>query len=112
MAIVKLEKPAWQPYFDQISKLLNGKQTEIEVTSLKLGDQIEAEWVPFLGIVYDKKNDLVEVLVEDLDHLIHHPREIYVDHGPLGLTSLEVILGDDTREIIRLRDPMMLPAPK
>ncbi len=109
MAISKLEKSKWQPYFDHISKTLVGKLTEIEVASLKVGDQIEAEWLPFLGIVYDHKNDLVEVLMEDLDHLIRKPVEIYIDVGPAGLTSVEVIDADDYRQIIKLRDPLMLP---
>jgi len=109
MATVKLDKGAWQTYFDRISKLVVGKQSEIEVTSLQLGDQIEAEWVPLLGIAYDPKNDLVEVLLEGLDHLIQHPRDIYVDQGPAGLTSMEVVDTDDIRQIIRLRDPIMLP---
>jgi hypothetical protein len=109
MATVKLDKGAWQTYFDRMSKLVVGKQAEIEVASLKLGDQIEAEWVPLLGISYDPKNDLVEVLLEGLDHLIRNPRDIYSDQGPAGLTSLEVIDTDDVRQIIRLRDPVMLP---
>ena len=108
MATVKLEKAAWQPYFDNISKTLVGKQAEIEIASLKLGDQIEAEWVPLLGIVYDPKNDLVEILLEGLDHMVRNPREIYVDQGPLGLTSMEVIDADDVRQIVKLRDPLML----
>ncbi len=109
MATVKLAKEAWHPYFDSMSKLVVGKQAEIEVASLDIGDQIEAEWVPLLGITYDPKNDLVEVLLEGLDHLIRNPRDIYVDHGPAGLTSVEVIDSDDVRQIIRLRDPIMLP---
>lgn len=109
MATVKLDKEAWHTYFDRMSKLVVGKQAEIEVASLKLGAQIEAEWVPLLGITYDPKNDVVEVLLEGLDHLIRHPRDIYADQGPAGLTSVEVIDADDVREIIRLRDPIMLP---
>jgi len=109
MATVKLDKGAWHSYFDRISKSVVGKQAEIEVASLDIGDQVEAEWVPLLGITYDPKNDLVELLLEGLDHLIRHPRDIYVDQGPTGLTSMEVIDADDVRQIIRLRDPVMLP---
>lgn len=108
MAISKLEKSQWQPYLDHISKTLTGKRAEIEVASLQIGDQIEAEWLPFLGIVYDHKNDLVEVLLEGLDHMIRKPVEIYIDVGPVGLSSLEVVGADDMREIIKLRDPLML----
>lgn len=109
MATSTLEKAAWQPYFDNISKTLAGKQAEIEIASLKLGDQIEAEWVPLLGIVYDPDSDLVEIRLEGVDHMIRHPKEIYVDRGPLGLSSMEVIDADDVRQIIKLRDPLMLP---
>jgi hypothetical protein len=113
MASQKLEKTAWRPYFDHVSKQLvaGSKRAEIEVASLRLGDQIEAEWLPLLGISYDPNNDLVQVLVEGLDHLIHHPVEIYVDSGPLGLLTMEVIDKDDVRNIVKLREPLMLPAP-
>ncbi len=50
----------------------------MEVASLKLGDRIEAEWLPLLGISYDPKNDLIDIALEGVDHMIHHPREIYV----------------------------------
>lgn len=109
MATTKLEKIAWQPYFDNVSKILAGKECEIEVASLKIGDQIDAEWLPLLGIVYDPKNDLLKVLLEGLDHLIRKPSEIFIDHGAVGLVSMEVIDADDARQIIKLRDPLMLP---
>src|ERR1700680_4553290 len=87
-----------------------GKQAEIEVASLDLGDQIEAEWVPLIGLVYDPKDDIVEVAVEGLDHLIHKPRELYVEEEGGELSSLEVIDEDGTRSIIKLKDMLMLPA--
>jgi hypothetical protein len=112
MAIQKLEKAAWHPYFDQMSKILIGKQAELEVAALNIGDQIEAEWLPLMGIVYDQKDDLVEVLMEGLDHLIPKPAEIYVDYAPTGLVSIEVVDADGVKQIIKLRDPLMLPAPQ
>ncbi|MFC5513340.1 DUF5335 domain-containing protein, partial [Massilia jejuensis] len=111
MTISKLEKAAWGPYFDHVSKTLVGKQAEIEVASLAIGAQLEAQWLPFLGIVYDHKNDLVEVLLEGLDHLIRQPAEIFIDEGPAGLVSLKIDRADGIQEIVRLRDPLMLPAP-
>lgn len=109
MATIKLDKEVWHTYFEHMTKLLTGKQTEIEAASLKFGVQPEAKWLQLLGITYDHKNDLLEVLLDGLDHLIMHPREIYVDQDAAGLTSMEVIDGDDVRQIIRLRDSMMLP---
>ena len=44
MATAKLEKATWQKTFDQMSKsMLVGKQVEIEVTGLNIGDQIITE---------------------------------------------------------------------
>jgi hypothetical protein len=110
MATEKLEKATWQKTFDQMSKsLLVGKQVEIEVIGLDIGDQIEQEWIQLLGISYDPKDDLIQILVEGLDHLIRKPREVWIDHGATGLASMEVVDADDVRQIIRLREPLMLP---
>jgi uncharacterized protein DUF5335 len=111
MTVRKLDKKQWRPFFDGISKLLEGKRAEIEVASLSLGDQVEAEWLPLLGITYDPNDDLVEVALEGLDHLISHPREIYVDDDVGGLLAIEIVTTDDVRELVKLRDPLMLPAP-
>ncbi len=110
MTTAQLDKAAWQKTFDQMSKsLLVGKQVEIEVLGLEIGDQIEQEWIQLLGISYDPKDDLIQILVEGLDHLIRKPREVWVDHGAVGLVSMEVVDADDVRQIIRLREPLMLP---
>src|SRR5260221_3521773 len=75
----KIPRSGWQSYFDAMSKVMDGRQAELEVESLGLGDQIETEWVALDGIVYDPKDDLVEMVLEDLDHMIGKPREIWVD---------------------------------
>lgn len=111
MAISKLDKPHWQAYFDHLSKILDGKRIEIEVNALSIGSQIEAEWTPLLGITYDPKDDIVDVALEGLDHLIHHPQDIFVDQTGLDLTSMEVVDSDNFRHIIQLREPLMLPPP-
>jgi hypothetical protein len=108
----KLDKPLWRPYFDSVSKALTGKRAEIEVASLKLGDQVEAEWLPLLGIAYDPKDDLIEVALEGLDHLIRKPREVWIEGKGLDLSAIEVVDDDGVRQIITLRDPLMLPAPQ
>ena len=111
MALSRLEKPQWHAYFNHMARLLESKRAEIEVDALDIGDQIEAEWVPLIGITYDQKSDLVDVAVEGLDHLIHQPRDVFVDQTGIDLHSLEVVDTNDVRHIIKLRDPLMLRAP-
>jgi hypothetical protein len=112
MAAEQIDRTRWAPFFDNVTKSLIGKQAEIEVASLDLGDQIEAEWASLIGITYDEKDDLIEIALEELDHLIRSPREIFVDYGVGGLVTIAIDDGDGNRQIVRLKDPLALPAPR
>jgi len=57
------------------------------------------------------RDDILEIALEGLDHLIHKPSELYVDEGGDGLLSLEVFDREGDRQIVKLLDPLMLPAP-
>lgn len=106
-----LAKPEWQPYCDRVSKSLEGKQAQVEIVGLAVGDQkLAAEWVPLLGIVYDPKGELVEIALEGLDHLISRPREISVNEGAEGLESMEIVDAEGLRQIVKLARPLGLPA--
>lgn len=105
-----LPKPLWKPLFEGITHALVGKRAEIEVASLDLGDQIVAEWIPLLGITYDSKDDLLDVALDRSNHLIRHPREILVERTDGTVFSIAVIDAEGTRQIVRLKDPLMLPS--
>ena len=113
MATQQLDKSKWQAFFDGMSKiLLTGKRVEIEVAAIPLGDQIAVEWLPLVGIVYDRKDDVLQVIMEGrVDHMVQHPKEIYIDEGVAGLQTVLVIDGDGARQILKFRDPLELPAP-
>jgi Family of unknown function (DUF5335) len=100
----------WRTFFDTMSSALVGKRAELEVASLDLGDQIVAEWIGLRGITYDSGDDLLDVALDGTTHLIRHPREILVEEGPNGIASVAVLAADGTKEIVRLKDPVMLPA--
>jgi len=106
-----IRKSDWKTYADRVTRGLVGKQAEIEVDSLRLGAQIEAEWIALLGIAYDPRDDIFEVALDGLDHLISQPTEIYAEEGVYGLSLLAVVDADGNRHLIRFRDPLMLPAP-
>ena len=112
MAATEIDRERWAPFLDTITKSLIGKQAEIEVLSLNLGDQIEAEWTPLIGITYDHKNDLIEIALEGLDHLVRSTLELYVDYavGELA-TAIEIVDADENRQLVKFRDPLALPAP-
>jgi Family of unknown function (DUF5335) len=106
-----IEKPDWAAYCERVTRGLIGKRAEIEVDSLKIGAQIQAEWVPIIGLDYDPKDDLFEVALEGLDHLIYRPQEVYAEESASSLNLLAVVDGEGTRHLIRFRDPLRLPSP-
>ena len=111
MRTEKRDQSTWKSFFDRITKELEGRQTFIEVASLSLGDQVEAKWLPLLGISHDPKSNLIEIALEGLDHMIRNPREVYVAWGGEGMRAIEIMDGEQTKQIVKLRSPIMLPAP-
>ena len=107
MAAQKIEKSEWRVFFDWLSKGLVGARAEIEVASLALGDQIEAKWLPLLGIAYDPKNDVLEIALDGVDHLINSRRRFGSTRRAGELLSFEVIDGESVSQIIQLREPVI-----
>ena len=106
-----LPRESWMQFFDLMSKSLLGRSAESEVSALDLGDQIVAEWVPMLGITYEPQSDVLVVGLDRLNHQILHPRDILVQEISGGITSIAIVDGDGGKEIVRLKSPLVLPAP-
>jgi hypothetical protein len=104
-----VDKSNWRAAADLLSKAIHGQPARVEVISEDLGDQIEAEWAPLLGVTYDPKDDLFEVQLQGVDHLISHPRSFAVRERDGLAESLAVVDGDGTEHIVQLRDPIALP---
>lgn len=109
MALTQLAKPRWQDYFDRVSKTLGAKLVEIEVTGLGLGNQVQAEWLPLIGLTYDPKNDILAVALEGLQHNIQHPKQIHVEQDVETLYSIEVVDAGGEHHLLILKDPLRLP---
>jgi hypothetical protein len=101
-----LQSPEWQAYFDQISKSLAGERALVEIEGLAFGDRMQARCLPLIGITYDSKDNVLEIAMEGLDHLIHQPREIVVSEGAEGLERLDIIDSGAQKQNIRLVKPL------
>lgn len=111
MTLREIERPNWQTYFDRVSAALGTVTVEIEAAGLSLGDQVEAEWLPLVGLSYEPANDVFAVMTEDLQHVVRHPKRIHVEHDTEGLRSVEVIDNEGVHHYVRLREALRLPAP-
>jgi hypothetical protein len=104
----QLPRAEWKNYFDRFTREFlkddPSDGTAIEVMSPTLGDQFEVSSARLLGLDYDPKENTFEVLLEELDHLVFEPTEIWVLEGEPGfISTIEIIRADGTKEIIYVR---------
>ena len=111
MSISRIRKANWLSFFDGMSRLVAGKVAAVEVTSLEIGSQIVVENLKVVGLVYDPKDDVVEIALDGFDHLVHRPSDVFVDGPPFGRASLTIVDGDGALQILNLREPLLLSAP-
>ena len=112
MTARSIEKAEWASFCAAVSQALEGSQAEIEVASLDLGDQIEKQWAPLIGITYDPNDDIIDIALEDdVDHIVNRPQELLADIDDASISALQITDADGRLHLVRLRDELMLPAP-
>ena len=104
-------KSAWKSYSEWLSRVLEGRSVEVEISGAGLVSRMQAESVPLRGLIYDSRSDVFQVILEGLDHVIRRPREFLVVEGPHGLESFEIEDGERCRHAVTLKQPLALPAP-
>jgi hypothetical protein len=105
----EIEKDNWRSFFDQVSWTLQGKLIQIEVDSLELGAQIEADKLSLNGLTYDSKDDTFVISTDEIEHVMRSPQQIFVADGTEGINSLKVRTADGTEHIINFAEPLALP---
>jgi hypothetical protein len=98
----------WKAYLDRFTREhLTADPLEtvtVEVLSPQLGDQYEVRTAHLLGLTYDARTSTIEVLVENVDHLVYRPTELWVIETDDGFVStMEMVRADGTREILHLQ---------
>jgi hypothetical protein len=104
----QLPRAEWKGYFDTFTREHLGsgapEAATVEVMSPTLGDQFEVSAVRLLGLTFEPKSETLEVLLENVDHLVFQPKQIWVVEGEPGfIATLEVVRADETKEIIYIR---------
>lgn len=89
---------------DFLKDLRFPRNVDVEVVTLEWGDQFPFMGARLIGMTYDAHEDAVEVAFSSGDHRVDHPLEVWVVEEPDGfLSALEFVLGDGTREILRVQ---------
>jgi hypothetical protein len=68
------------------------------------GDQHAIEGARLVGITYDPRANTLELSFETGDHRFFEPREVWsIEESDGFLSAIEVILADQSREIVTLK---------
>jgi len=107
----RIAQSEWQAYFESVSNFLEGKRVTIRVAALDIGDQIEEENVSLFGMTYDPKDNLFDIALQGLNHMIADPQDVRVVTGDRGIETISIIDGDGREQIIQFSESLMLPSP-
>jgi len=103
-----IDRKDWRDELIRLWRKMDGKDIEIEVEALNLGDQVEADYVPLKGLSYDPRDDVVQVWVGPLDHLIRHPKGIDLALEGGHLISMHITDAEGEKHIIKPRQRVLL----
>jgi Family of unknown function (DUF5335) len=114
----EIDRVAWLQTLDALTKEHEGDVASIEVAELDLGDQFEAEQIPFSYIEYDPHDDAVSVGVGGRDgrypvvlrHVVEHPEHVFIHDAEEGPVTVEVRAPDGTMTLVTLTARPELPA--
>jgi hypothetical protein len=107
---IRIERPEWDGFLALISRGSGHQRALVAVNSQKFGNRAEAEWLPFRGMAYDGQDDIIEIALGRVEHLVKRPREVYFAEEAGWFTGLAIIDSDGARHIVMLRETAMLPA--
>jgi hypothetical protein len=107
------QRTEWTELTDRLSADHEGHDVAIEVIDPRGGDSSLVERLPFSGITYDHRDDVVVISVGGgsprypvvLRHLISHPQEILFDLIPQGAALKITDSGGTTTLVSLLRHP-------
>ena len=97
-----------EKYLDDFSRrfLMRGSQefADVELIGPEIGDQVVASGVHLLGIDYDPHTRALEILLDGGDRRVYEPREVWTVEDSNGfINSIEVILADGTRQVMKIK---------
>jgi hypothetical protein len=110
---------SWHEALESLTKEHDGDLVTIEVLALDLGDEYEAERVPFAYIEYDRHDDALNVAVGGRDghypvvlrHTVEHPQRVVISPPVPGQeTTVDVTAADGVQTLISFHSRPALPA--
>ena len=111
MKTTEIARQDWPEFFARVSGVLQGKRIDIEIDAPDIGAQVEARKLSLNGLSYDRRDDVVAIDTEVIEHLVRAPQKIYVSGDEDGFDSLEITVAEGGKHILNFSEPLALPGP-
>jgi hypothetical protein len=108
MTTRRVSQEEWKTLFDRFTqRYLRDEVPEtvtIEVVSPEIGDQFATEDVRIFGVTYDPKSNALELALEESEHLVFSPVDLWVVENEADgfLEAIDLVRADGTKEIMHL----------
>lgn len=97
---------------DRLLPQPNTVDVTMEIVGDDVGDQLEADRVPWHGLIYDPTNDVIEVSAGERDdagrvslrHEIHEPNKVWLEEVDGAVESLSIEPNVGPRTILRFHN--------
>jgi len=115
MVYQAIHRSSWNTFGDRISSELKGREVELEVIGLDLGDQMGAR-LTLDDVSYDSPGNALHLVMHaasghgQVDHIIHSPQEIYIELSDTGVSQLAIIDGEGHKQLLWVHQPPQLRA--
>jgi hypothetical protein len=108
MAKHEIEPFVWQHNLNQLSVELEEKIAYVEVNGAHFGDELENFEMQLMKISYDDNNDILEIMFDQLNHLIESPLMICFELHQNILEKVEILDDNDNKNTIIFSDTFSL----
>lgn len=108
MAKYEIEPFDWEYKLNQLSIELKNKVANVEVTGENFGDELENCEMQLIKVSYDNQNDIIEIMFDQLNHLMESPLMICFQQHQDILESIAIYDNNDNKNVILFNDPFSL----
>jgi hypothetical protein len=83
---------------------------DVELIAPDWGDQFIAEGARLRGVSYDPRQNSIEFSLEEGDHRVAQPNEVWTEEEPDGFVNvIEIVSADGSRELVRIHRLGVVP---
>jgi hypothetical protein len=104
----EIEPFDWHYKLNQLSIELKNKVANVEVTGENFGDELENCEMHLMKVSYDNQNDILEVMFDELNHLIESPLMICFQQHQDIIEAIVIYDNNDNKNVIFFNGPSPL----